>query len=103
MNIKSIKFNVFIKFIEEQYINETLDNGIYFNKLNIFKDSDDLTSYQLDLDEGSLVDFSVPKKLELFDKNHNKVTDINTKLITNFKIKKVSTFQKIFQYIVFLY
>ncbi len=43
MNIKSIKFDVFIKFIEEKFIKETLDKGIYFNKLNIFKGSDGLT------------------------------------------------------------
>jgi hypothetical protein len=94
MNIKSIKFDVLIKFIEEKYIYETLDNGIYFNRLNIFKESDGLTEEQLDSDEGALVDFSIPEKLELFDKNHNKITDIDPKLISDFKIKRSFDFVK---------
>lgn len=94
MNIKSIKFDILFKFIEEKYIEETLDNGIYFNRLNIFKESDGLTEEQLDLDEGALVDFSIPEQLELFDENNNKIMDINPKFISDFKIKKNFDFAK---------
>ena len=89
MRVKSIKFtNILIKFIDEQYIDSTIEKGFFFNTLDTFKKSDGLTDEQSDLDEGSSVDFNAPKEdLEIFDKNFKKVGDLPTKNLISFKLK----------------
>lgn len=91
ISIKSVKnkANVLIKFINEEYIESTLTNGFFFNTLDTFKKSEGLTDNQLDVDEGCSVNFEVDNKgIEIFDKNFNKVGDLNPKQIYNFKLKK---------------
>lgn len=92
MNIKAIKIDVYIKFVEEKYMDQTINNGIFFNKLEIFKKSDGLMEGQFDYDEGAKINFKKPPKLEILDKNFKKVGSISGSDILNFKLKKSFNF-----------
>lgn len=89
MGVESIKFaDILIKFIEEQYIDSTIENGFFFNTLETFKQSDGLTDEQSDSDEGSSVDFKLPNgDVEVFDKHFKKLGNIESKNLISFKRK----------------
>lgn len=88
MGIKSIKgADILVKFIDEKYIDSTLNNGFFFNTLDTFKQSDGLTDEQYDSDEGSHVDFNIPENIMILDKDFKKVCDINQKDVINSKYK----------------
>lgn len=90
MNIMSLKgIGILLKFIDEKYIDSTIENGFFFNTLYTFKKSDGLTEEQADSDEGSRVDFNLPKSaIEICDKNHKKIGELSRAEITNWKLKK---------------
>lgn len=87
MRVKSIKnADVLIKFVDEEYIDSTIKNGFFFNRLEAFKNSDGLTDEQLDSDEGSLVDYNMPIKIEIMDaKFKKKPIEIPINSVKNFK------------------
>lgn len=92
--IKSIKgANVLLKFIDDQYINSTFENGFYFNTLETFKKSDGLSNDQADSDEGASIRFdSHEKGYGLYDANFNYIGQLDGKEIIRSKLSKHYSF-----------